>query len=54
MAAVVFSLEAVTAGVVGVCLIGEKLSGLQLAGAALIMDSTTASYLGFFRFFLAQ
>jgi len=36
-AAVVFSLEPVTAGVVGVYLIGEKLSGLQLLGAALII-----------------
>lgn len=36
-AAVVFSLEPVVAGVVGVYLIGEKLSGPQLAGAALIV-----------------
>jgi drug/metabolite transporter (DMT)-like permease len=36
-AAVVFCLEPVTAGVVGVYLIGEKLSGVQVVGAALII-----------------
>jgi drug/metabolite transporter (DMT)-like permease len=36
-AAVVFSLEPVTAGIIGVYLIGEKLSGLQLLGAVLII-----------------
>lgn len=36
-AAVVFSLEPVTAGAIGVYLIGEKLSGLQLLGAVLII-----------------
>jgi len=36
-AAVVFSLEPLTAGMVGVYLVGEKLRGLQLIGAALII-----------------
>ena len=36
-AAVVFSLEPVTAGLAGVYLIGEKLSGPQLMGAAVII-----------------
>ncbi|HLW53785.1 MAG TPA: DMT family transporter [Candidatus Angelobacter sp.] len=42
-AAVIFSLEPVTAGVVGVYLIGEKLYPLQLVGAALIIAATISA-----------
>jgi drug/metabolite transporter (DMT)-like permease len=42
-AAIVFGLEPVTAGVVGVYMIGEKLSGLQMVGAALIIVATISA-----------
>lgn len=42
-AAVVFSLEPVTAGAIGVYLIGEKLSSMQLMGAVLIMVAMIAA-----------